>query len=437
EQVDHQVVEAVALSVDAFDVVVVDVQLGVGGDLVRLAERVGDVVATHAAVPDRVAERTVLVERFVDHVPGVDVTPVASGHHLDVVLHDGPELAAGEAAVVQPGRQLAVPDQGVAAHNLVVGLGEVDDVVGLAPVVLAPLRLQRLPLHLVFVGDGAELGSRDVAVLGVTVERAVGDSRTEVAAAVLGSQFPQGRLGLCRGGRDQQAGGSQRRGEEEAERASGSPRRTVTGFRHRLFLSRDGCSFVARPTCPLSLSVRPHVRERSHVRPVTNLTRYVSEWKIVFIKPIRTAVTQTSSRTVNGPSLVNATDIRAPNTPVSTRAPKARNSSTTWSTRGSATGPGAAACHVGRRPLRASPYNVNWLTTNSGAPTSEHDFSSSKIRSVHSFRASLAASAGPSVWVTPTSASRPGSSIAPTTFPSTVTEAWLTRCTTARMTLLL
>src|SRR5690606_35229578 len=130
EQVDHQVVEAVALSVDAFDVVVVDVQLGVGVDLVRLAERVGDVVATHAAVPDRVAERTVLVERFVDHVPGVDVTPVASGHHLDVVLHDGPELAAGEAAVVQPGRQLAVPDQGVAAHNLVVGLGEVDDVVG-------------------------------------------------------------------------------------------------------------------------------------------------------------------------------------------------------------------------------------------------------------------------------------------------------------------
>lgn len=113
--------------------------------------------------------------------------------------------------------------------------------------------------------------------------------------------------------------------------------------------------FCGATDVPLSLSVRPHVRERSHVRPVINLTRYVSEWKIVFIKPIRTAVTQTSSRTVNGPSLVNATDIRAPNTPVSTRAPKARNSSTTWSTRGSATGPGAAACHVGRRPLRASP----------------------------------------------------------------------------------
>ena len=41
---------------------------------------------------------------------------------------------------------------------------------------------------------------------------------------------------------------------------------------------------------------------------------------------------------------------------------------TRCSTSGSATGPGAAACHVGRRPLRASPYSVNWLTTSSGAP---------------------------------------------------------------------
>src|SRR5690606_4071577 len=141
--------------------------------------------------------------------------------------------------------------------------------------------------------------------------------------------------------------------------------------------------------------------------------------------------------TVNGPSLVNSTDICAPNTPVSTRAPNPRSSSTTRSTSGSATGPGAAACQVGRRPLRASPYSVNWLTTSSGAATSEHDFSSSRMRSVHSFRASLAACASPSVWVTPTSASSPGSLIAPTTSPSTVTEARLTRCTTARMRLLL
>ena len=37
-------------------------------------------------------------------------------------------------------------------------------------------------------------------------------------------------------------------------------------------------------------------------------------------------------------------------------------------TTGSQTSPGAAALHVGRRPLRASPYSVNWLTTSTGAP---------------------------------------------------------------------
>ena len=63
---------------------------------------------------------------------------------------------------------------------------------------------------------------------------------------------------------------------------------------------------------------------------------------------------------------------------------------------------------------------------------SEHDRSSSRIRSVHSFLAILAASAAVSVWVTPTSAIRPGSVTCPTTSPSTVTDACDTRCTTAR-----
>ena len=65
-------------------------------------------------------------------------------------------------------------------------------------------------------------------------------------------------------------------------------------------------------------------------------------------------------------------------------------------------GPGAAACQVGRRPLRASPYSVNWLTTRIGAPTSEADCSSRSSRSSQSLRASHATSAGPSAWVTPT-----------------------------------
>src|SRR5690606_4931206 len=95
--------------------------------------------------------------------------------------------------------------------------------------------------------------------------------------------------------------------------------------------------------------------------------------------------------------------------------------------------PGAAAVQLGLRPFRVSPYSVNWLTTSSGAFTSEHDFSSSRIRRPHSFEASFRAFPGSSSWVTPTRTISPGPSIAPTIRPSTDTLAWLTRWTTARM----
>ena len=57
---------------------------------------------------------------------------------------------------------------------------------------------------------------------------------------------------------------------------------------------------------------------------------------------------------VTGPSLTRLTFMSAPKTPVCTRAPSPRRDETTASTSGSATGPGAAACQVGRRPLRVS-----------------------------------------------------------------------------------
>src|SRR5579872_1186636 len=56
----HQVVHGVALGVPAFDVVIVDVELGIGIGGVRGSQRVGDVAAAH---------------RLVEHV--VDVAPVA------------------------------------------------------------------------------------------------------------------------------------------------------------------------------------------------------------------------------------------------------------------------------------------------------------------------------------------------------------------------
>src|SRR5262245_60918149 len=53
------------------------------------------------------------------------------------------------------------------------------------------------------------------------------------------------------------------------------------------------------------------------------------------------------------------------------------------------------------------------------------------IRRFHSLSASLRAWSGPSSWVTPTSTHRPAP-MAPTTSPSMVTEALVTRCTRAR-----
>src|ERR1700722_14678695 len=136
---------------------------------------------------------------------------------------------------------------------------------------------------------------------------------------------------------------------------------------------------------------------------------------------------------VTGPSLTRATFMSAPNLPVSTRAPSARNSATTASTSGSATAPGDALFQVGRRPLAVSAYSLNWLTTRSGAFRSEQDFSPSRMRRPQSLAASFLAFSAVSSWVTPTRTRSPGPSIAPMTAPSTRTLASLTRCATARM----
>ena len=58
---------------------------------------------------------------------------------------------------------------------------------------------------------------------------------------------------------------------------------------------------------------------------------------------------------VTGPSPTLATRMSAPNTPRSTRIPSRSSAAQTASYAGSLTGCGAAACQVGRRPLRPSP----------------------------------------------------------------------------------
>jgi hypothetical protein len=78
-----------------------------------------------------------------------------------VVLHDRDQgvLVVDRA---DPCRQLAVPDKSVTTDQLVVGLGEVDEVVSSAELEVATRRLSGIPLHRVLGCDLAEVGLHQV-----------------------------------------------------------------------------------------------------------------------------------------------------------------------------------------------------------------------------------------------------------------------------------
>src|SRR6266702_512297 len=143
-----------------------------------------------------------------------------------------------------------------------------------------------------------------------------------------------------------------------------------------------------------------------------------------------------SSRMVTGPSPADSMVISAPKRPVAVLTPPAPSRSATAATSGAACSGRAAATNEGLRPLRVSPYKVNWLTTKAPPPDSTTErfilpSASSNTRSVATLSASQAAWADPSSWVTPTSTSRPAP-ISPTTSVFTSTRAHATLETTAR-----
>src|SRR6266542_1895270 len=143
-----------------------------------------------------------------------------------------------------------------------------------------------------------------------------------------------------------------------------------------------------------------------------------------------------SSRMVTGPSPADSMVISAPKRPVAVLTPPAPSRSATAATSGAACSGRAAATNEGLRPLRVSPYKVNWLTTRAPPPDSTTErfilpSASSNTRSVATLSASQAAWADPSSWVTPTSTSRPAP-ISPATSVFTSTRAHATLETTAR-----
>lgn len=132
--------------------VVVDVQLGIRVCLASRLEGDPDEILAEDVVEDGGAEGTVLLEHLVDDVPGVDLALPARHQLRDVVLHHG-----GEGRLVvdrrHPRRKLAVPDCGVATHQLAVGGRKVDGLVGGAEVEVSARRLGGIPFHAVQCGQ--------------------------------------------------------------------------------------------------------------------------------------------------------------------------------------------------------------------------------------------------------------------------------------------
>jgi hypothetical protein len=58
------------------------------------------------------------VESFIDNVPSVAVAPVVICLVFNVVLEDFQEFGLGEVSIVQPIRELLVPEESMAAAHL-------------------------------------------------------------------------------------------------------------------------------------------------------------------------------------------------------------------------------------------------------------------------------------------------------------------------------
>lgn len=143
-----------ALGADALQVVVVVVELRVRVDLGRRAERQLDVVFTEHLVKHRLAPCAVVLERLVDDVPGVAAALPMARNVCNVADNYLLELLGCPLGSFDPGGQLAVPDEGVAAEELAVLLGDGGDDLALGVVEDAGLGLGEEPLDVMLVDSG-------------------------------------------------------------------------------------------------------------------------------------------------------------------------------------------------------------------------------------------------------------------------------------------
>lgn len=138
--------DTLGLGVGRLDVVVVVVELGLGVDLGGGLEGEGDVLLAEDVVEQGLAVGTVLVEGLVDDVPGVALALVVAGDVGDVLNDDGPQLIGGPLSGLDPGGELGVPDEGVAAEGLALLASQVGGDVTLGVVEDTALGLSEQPL---------------------------------------------------------------------------------------------------------------------------------------------------------------------------------------------------------------------------------------------------------------------------------------------------
>ena len=135
-QVPDQLPHRLRFGRRALQVIIVIIKLGLGIQAKSgLEGELDELVASQDGGEDGLPEGAVLVEGLVDHVPGVALALVVVHDVGDVGDDYGAQLVLGPVLLgFHPGRELRVPDQGVAPQELLVLGGEGGDDVTLGEV---------------------------------------------------------------------------------------------------------------------------------------------------------------------------------------------------------------------------------------------------------------------------------------------------------------
>ena len=192
------------------EIEVVVIQLGVRIGLARELERLGDVVVADADLPRRLAQRPVLVDRFVDDIPAVDLAFVAPDDGANVIAHAREQrVAIGGLAVralEDPGSRLGMPDERVPDDLHAAVDTELDVAIRRFERVAVGGRVNRLELQHVLRADLVELLRDDVDGGGIDpLELPLVDGDAD--RHPLRHQVLERRFLLCRRGEKSETGG--------------------------------------------------------------------------------------------------------------------------------------------------------------------------------------------------------------------------------------